>query len=253
MNLNLSTTHTIVDRLNAINAGLIFPTDRNPILHEVPIVNQIRAPTAATEFLTAEHEASVQSAIVVRKAKRKYIMVKRKQDPVFNPFMLLDTKFAKVTGLLEDAIRVFAKCKTNCVEELSPDIELDVARKILDFWDVTADERARRIVQAIQCVNDTDISNQNFSSGLPNSTPLCVKCNRAYHGISVTMWKDRQQQLEEGRTNFDHKLVSCKRLRDGQQKNLIKVWVDRYAKQRGDYMPNFDNVVHLPDYHLRSV
>jgi len=135
--------------------------------------------------------------------------VKRKEATVLKSVNKVEMKYTKIEKQIDLAADVIGNCKHECVEEFSHLIQIDVAKKIQNFWNLSAEERAMRIVQTRQCVNEASTAIKAYSSGYPLKIPLCVTCFRHYHGISKSMWVQRGKQIAQGQINFTTKTKQC--------------------------------------------
>jgi len=157
----------------------------------------------------AEQELEIHASYRIQETKRKYVTVNRKEASKSKSVDRIEKKYANILKQLDTSIDSIQKCRLQCVEDITTEIQMDMSKKLQNWWNLTVEERANRIVQTQQCVNEHSSSKKCYSSGYPLQIPLCLSCFRSYNGISRTMWIERGKQLASGQINFKHTILTA--------------------------------------------
>ena len=115
---------------------------------------------------------------------------------------------------------------------------IDIYNKSVLYLMKKVDERKAWLLSALNVGGG-----ENFTSGVPNNISLCNTCFAKYYLIRERTMQRRRKESKSG-ISEEHK---------GKRRGVVrsclaaKPWLEQYAKNVGDPMPDVDEN-HLPDY-----
>lgn len=152
------------------------------------------------------------------------------------------------------------KLRTCCKECIPPDAVPvdDVYLKSYQYLSINMAKQRTFIANTLMYTSGKDGADA-YSSQLPHRHTLCRSCFLAYHSITRSKFYRIRGLVNKGQADFEVH-GNCKSA-SGRVRPSVQVppqesptvapivaWLDGYARDNGDHMPDKQNEIHLPDY-----